>query len=465
VAWQACVLTLRDAATNSPNPVLSVGVEVYDVGNVDDVVLWRARPPHTYSQVKYAVDDRVLVNGDYLTAPGRNGGPSLLAKLVRAWRKLDGAPATVELALVTNRAPDPQDPLVSRRDARTRLLLPHAAQGGEKSAAGQARSAWAAAVGLSEAELLRFLGVLDFDLARDVGHLEQYVGSLMLLTGMHGDPGAINAGIDWIGRTVVRGQREVDLGDIHRAVDELGLHASNTKTLVSVATLLPDRMAAEAEYAIDWVDRFEGNDAFAKRKPATPWTWSQLQTDLESIPAHLGAARHVGFTGSMRLATAFAVGTTMRMVTGVDVSIVQRGDLWCSDEDYGTPIEPETVEHVLGQGDDLAIAVEVATPIGGDVKSYVRDVDLPVDRLVVIRPPGGPKDNAVRSAREACALAVGIRDEVRRRVRHAPRVHVFQAGPVGLALLVGHRWNRVAPTIVYEDLASFGYAAAFQISA
>ena len=30
---------------------------------------------------------------------------------------------------------------------------------------------------------------------------------------------------------------------------------------------------------------------------------------------------------------------------------------------------------------------------------------------------------------------------------------------------LGHRWNRVAPTTVYEDLAALGYEAAFTISA
>lgn len=36
---------------------------------------------------------------------------------------------------------------------------------------------------------------------------------------------------------------------------------------------------------------------------------------------------------------------------------------------------------------------------------------------------------------------------------------------MGLALLLGHRWNRVAHTIVYEDLAALGYEAAFTVSA
>jgi hypothetical protein len=36
---------------------------------------------------------------------------------------------------------------------------------------------------------------------------------------------------------------------------------------------------------------------------------------------------------------------------------------------------------------------------------------------------------------------------------------------MGLALLLGHRWNRVAPTVVNEDLAQLGYEAAFTVVA
>jgi len=37
--------------------------------------------------------------------------------------------------------------------------------------------------------------------------------------------------------------------------------------------------------------------------------------------------------------------------------------------------------------------------------------------------------------------------------------------PMGLAILLGHRWNRIAPTIVHEDVAALGYEAAFTVSA
>ena len=123
VAWLACVTVLYDAATSAPNPVLTVGVEVDGVGNLDDVVLYRQRPPHTYQQVKYAVNHSTPISTAYLTQPSSANGTPILRKIADAWHDLTKAGDPAELAIVTNRAPDPADPLVSARDARTRRLL------------------------------------------------------------------------------------------------------------------------------------------------------------------------------------------------------------------------------------------------------------------------------------------------------------------------------------------------------
>jgi SMODS-associated and fused to various effectors sensor domain len=107
----------------------------------------------------------------------------------------------------------------------------------------------------------------------------------------------------------------------------------------------------------------------------------------------------------------------------------------------------------------------VATPIAGDVQAYLATSGTPVARLVVLTPPNGAQDNAVAGPEQACALAVGIRDAARRAAHGHPRARLFLATPLGLALLLGHRWNRVAPTVVYEDLVALGYDAAFTVSA
>lgn len=465
VAWHACVTVLYDTGIGASNPAVSVGVEVDGAGNVDDVVIRRRRPPHSYKQVKYAVDSRTPVNGEYLTAASRTGGPSILAKITAAWHQLTGAEASVELALITNRAPDPADPLISGRDARTRLLLPRAGEGGPASARGKTRAAWAKAAGLSEAELLELLAVLDFDLARDRMHLEETVKLTMFAAGLRSDDLALAIGADWMAEQVVAGRRELGLNAIQDAVSTRALRRGPTRTIVSIATLTPDRLAAQAAYAIDWVDRFDGSDPYAKRRPKAPATWQQLQADLESIPARLGAASHIAITGSLRLAPAFTVGAALRMVTNTDITVMQRGTPWPSDAPYTTPITPTSTDYSIGQGDDVAIAIEVATTITADVQAFLLDRHVPVGRLVVLGPPGGPRDNAVTGAEQACALAVGLRDAARRAAHGHPRVHLFLATPMGLALLLGHRWNRVVPTIVYEDLASLGYEAAFTVSA
>jgi len=465
VAWHACVTVLNDSATSVPNPVETVGVEVDGAGNLDDVVLYRRRPPHTYRQVKYAVDHTTPVSTDYLTQPAATGGLSILRKIAAAWRRLAATGEPVELAIITNRAPDPADPLVSLRDARTRLLLPKAAVGGPRSDRGRARVAWAQAAGLTEEELLDLLAVLDFDLARDRGHVEEMTRLTMLVTGLRGDADALAAGTDWIAEQVVAGRRLLDREMIENAVESRALRAGPARAVVSVATLSPDPLAAQARYALDWVDRFDGPDAYAKRRPKPPATWQHLQADVEAIPSHLGTACRVAVTGSLRQATAFTVGAALRMVTNTDVAVVQRGALWASDAPYPEPIEPSIADCHIGQGSDIAIAIQIATPIAGDVQEFLRDRQLPVDRLVLLGPPGGPRDNAVGSPEDACALAVGLRDAARRAVHGHPRVHLFLAGPMGLSLLLGHRWNRVAPTIVYEDLAALGYEAAFIVSA
>lgn len=216
---------------------------------------------------------------------------------------------------------------------------------------------------------------------------------------------------------------------------------------------------------MDWVDRFDGEDAYAKRRPKPPATWRQLQADIEEIPARITGVPQVTITGSFRQATAFTIGAALRMVTQTDVAVIQRGALWRSDASYESPNLPVATEYDLGQGDDIAIGIAIATTLTDDVRVFVQDQQIPAGRLVILSPRGGPRDNAVSGPEDAAALAVGIRDIVCRLARGHRRVHLFLAGPMGLALLLGHRWNRVAPTIVYEDLAALGYEAAFTVSA
>jgi SMODS-associated and fused to various effectors sensor domain len=467
LAWQACVSVIRDAAAGKPNPAVAVGVEADGAGNLDDLVLYRAAPPHTYAQVKYAVDASTPVNSDYLLTPSASGGPSILSKMARTWQQLISAGDPVDLALISNRLLDPGDPLLSQRDSRTQLLMPRAGQGGPGSALGIARRQWAAAAELSEARLRGLLEVLRFDLARDPTHVYDHLQTQMLAAGLRPDEAAIHAGADWVARQVRDGHRKLSLQMIPQAIESLALRAGTARAVISVATLKPDPEAAEADYAIDWVTRFEGASAYLKRRPQPPATWGQLQQEIEAIPHRLPpGTTAIAVTGSLRLAPAFAIGAALRMVTGADLAVLQRGQLWASTEPYETGLPPASNEHQVSQGNDLAIAIAVATDPTTEVLRFLHEQHLPVDRLLVLSPSAGARDNSVPDASAANALAISIRDAVRRASQTAPRIHLFQAGPMGLALLLGHRWNRLRPTTVYEDVTGNPvYEPAFTLDA
>jgi CBASS immunity sensor of nucleotide second messenger signals len=79
-------------------------------------------------------------------------------------------------------------------------------------------------------------------------------------------------------------------------------------------------------------------------------------------------------------------------------------------------------------------------------------------------PSEGAHNQSVAGPGQAVAYAQALRNAVRAQLETAPSdpVHLFLAGPGGLALLLGHRWNRVAPITVYEDLGpGRGYVEAF----
>ena len=89
-AWRACMEALHhDLTKNTDNPTIAVGIEEPCVGNGDDVVRHRQRPPHSYSQVKYAVDHRTPLNLDYLD------DEKVLKKMLAAHKSLtkDGHPS------------------------------------------------------------------------------------------------------------------------------------------------------------------------------------------------------------------------------------------------------------------------------------------------------------------------------------------------------------------------------------
>ncbi len=188
--WRACLQVLRDQAAPgaSANPAVSVGVEVDGVGNVDDVVLYRQHPPHTYSQVKWTANGETPVGTDYLTAddtptPAPACSPSSPGHTRHS-------PPTATRPISSSRPTATSTRTASSStgiDPRTQLLLPNAALQGPASRRGRERAAWAASANVTETELLELLAVLRFETGYGLNVLLDNVSNLMTATGLRDD--------------------------------------------------------------------------------------------------------------------------------------------------------------------------------------------------------------------------------------------------------------------------------------
>lgn len=117
----------------------------------------------------------------------------------------------------------------------------------------------------------------------------------------------------------------------------------------------------------------------------------------------------------------------------------------------------------LVQGPDLPVGLSVTNEIIADVVSYCQQVSLPVARYVDLSPLAGVGALSIADAAAAVGWAHATRERIRSAVRDsgARRVHLFMSVPAGAALLLGHIWNRIGTTVVYEDLSP-GYVSTFE---
>lgn len=456
-AWRACMEALHHhLAKNTNNPTIAVGVEAPGVGNVDDVVRYRMYPPHAYTQVKYAVDNSKSVGLPYLDEEG------ILEKMVAAHKKLTAAGTAVELRLATNRTSDPTDLLLQQRDGRDKRLLPRAAEGGPKSALGKARAAWTIAAKTDEAALMAFLGDFYLDIAYDLPSLRNDVGLLMTANGLRSDDKSVDLGADWVAKQVIAGHRRLTLDDIESAVTTLELHAGSPWTTVSIATIKHDEVVDQAAVSIDWVERIAGEKHWHRVAPMPPHTWGELGSDIATVPMQLGGARRILVGGNMRQATGFLVGAELRRVLGYEIGVRQGDQLWTSEEAI-RPFPLTVSEEYIGTGSGTAIIVNVAYDAASEASEWIR-TNLSVSAIVTATPAMGVGPKTVASPSAANSLAVEIRN-LARRYAGSNTLHMFLIGPLGLAVLMGHHWNRVTTTHVYEHLGAQDYVRSFTVDA
>ena len=116
-------------------------------------------------------------------------------------------------------------------------------------------------------------------------------------------------------------------------------------------------------------------------------------------------------------------------------------------------------DEVIGPGRAIVV-VAISTDATLDVRSAL--LDSHTGRLVTLGLTEGPSPSLLKGPRDAMAAAIAIRNWVRRNVGDV-EIDLVLAAPAPFALFLGHVWDRIVPTTIYEDLVS-GYESAFRVS-
>lgn len=464
VAWYWALQLLRPE-----EGIASIEVEALAAGNVDDVVVHRVNGAADCYQIKGSVSARESVSSEWLTRASRTGGPSILQRFWTSWRNLKTTRQTVTLTLLTSHPLDATDPVLGCRDGKG-YLGTNLRRAKRNSSVQQRRAEWIAHLEATDAEFDAFLDELRFETDALEATWRQRVRDLSHGLGLRADDAAIRLGVTQIREWVKQGRIARTAEDIRAAVELLELKISDPYGVLLVQALDTEPLAGDETEVFDWVRYFPGDEPRTRRATLDPTDWQQvLKPELRDVAQRIRSAGYtqVLIRGQMRLPTWFAVGTYLGKTAGFNVASIQNGVLWSSSvhPPSALPSLLTLSDARFGDGNELAITIAVATDPTPDVVAYCQ-TNIDVGRHVALSPVTAPGSHAVEGPEHALALALAIRDEVRQLTREmsASVAHLFLAMPHGLALLLGHLWDRLPPTQLYEDLGSGrGYAASFHI--
>lgn len=198
--------------------------------------------------------------------------------------------------------------------------------------------------------------------------------------------------------------------------------------------------------------------------PAADQWRAQLVRPLDATAGWLrrrGVSR-VALSGTYRLTTAFLVGHAFRSAAGFELEIATREGTWATDD---RPVESASDWSITPptqlDGDALLVSLGVLRRPSDTLISSGYAAACVLDLH---------KNTAISGAKQAQADAAHIKAVVlEAATRLKPkRISLYYAGPAAFAVALGHRWNAMLPTNLFEfdatngiylrsaDLAEFG---------
>ena len=462
VAW---IQVLRAILGNSE--IVALGIEDPTAGNADDVTLYKENGEREFFQTKSAVDARNRISVEWLMKPSRSGGPSVIQGFYQIWIDVSSR-CKPKLKLVTNLLPADGDQILCLRDGIDGTVSRKLRNASPQSKAGKDLKRLACHLQVTEEEVLTFLEDVSFILGRLYDEWKEEARNRMYIAGLRYDEEAVRQGIDIVRKWVTEGQRKLTIDKLHRVVKPFKRHVESPAASLLIQAIDHDPFPDSATVVLDWTDHFPGEQPEARVLPLDPALWNDhFRPDLKNAARSLRALGQTNILvrGKMRLPTWFAAGVELRKTAGFQVTSFQGEEPWSSE---GTLAEylVRSNDMELSESKDLAVGIALAYDLSTEVLEFVRHTLWNVGRFVCIQPEKGASNQAIGSPAEARRWAFSTRDTVRKLVQDSghSKIHLFLAGPSGAMLLLGHLWDRMPPTHLYEYLGpAKGYCPSFLI--
>lgn len=449
--------------------VARIEFERRDAGNVDDLIVHFDDGRTLYHQVKFVRDQQAPLDAAWFTTVPRGGKRSPLQRFHESYVKLSTPGTPAEMVLHTNRQVVHGDPILRHIDGKTDRLVPRLAVETSGSASGKARAGWAAHLGIAESDLLDMLAHLRIRAGRaSLEELRDNCLWAMRAVGLRGDVNAIDLGVAEIRKLIEDGCDSLDCDALRAIVAERQLGGSAREATLLIQGLKRDPWPEAATASVDWVDLYaEDMDGFRRRLREPAAFDKQIKPELKEAVSQIERRgfKNIHILGRFRLSTALLVGRELpRMDVAVSIDNPGTGR-WVSGG-KPAPFELEVAAHEVGEGPGLAIALAVAGDnVTGDAQRFLTDAGMPVRSLVSIRPAAGANRYALEGAEDAWAWANATFDAIRdASAQLTGDLHLFMQAPAAAIVLLGHIWNRLPRTQVYDDLGQGqGYARVFEL--
>ena len=293
----------------------------------------------------------------------------------------------------------------------------------------------------------------------------------MRLNGLRSDDQAVDSALRMVSDWVTDGVGEVTLSEARQRLEDRDLLARVGTLVLAVHGIDREESRQLPNARVDFTDLYPDVDAFERRTITDPAAWDAIVRPRLTEAARTleqFVSRRVHVVASVRLPVWFAIGRTLPSVRRWVVSLDQEGVEWTSDARGGSARVVELADESLGDdGDDLVVCLAFRHDPTADVRDYATTARIPAGRLLTFTGETGVGPESVVDAAWATSWVTALQDALLAKVRDTGthRIHLFIAGPAGIALLLGHRWNVLPAVTVYEHQGGANYAPTFHFPA